>query len=397
MSFFDGAFGGVAAAGSSLLNTALGFVAQNHQNKVNAREAQKQRDFTAEQNQMSRDWQSHENDTNRNWQSSESARAREWERQMYEQYNSPSAMMRQYREAGLNPFLASGGNLGQGIGMNAPMSGSPAAGSPSSMGSGASAAVGYGNPAQIDFGSLAKVNAEVGSQRAKSVSDYIRAIVDMYKVGGRDAAKSVADKTLPYIKDTLGLDSYFDREMESRINNLDVDSANKQFALEMDKKWSDSERAQRIAESNQIISESVAKLQVMHRMTEAEIYKIATECVVNLANAYKLRKEGDKYVADAQTINAMREHLVSVAKSDAQLRSNTVVRDNAALVRDKDLLEWYGTSEAQQGSKERERITFEQNSSELLRAMDKVFGEYFKVGVIQSSSTSIGAHVGITN
>lgn len=57
-------------------------------------------------------YNSREAEYNRSFQSAEAEKARQWQEDFYNQYESPSAKMRQYEEAGLNPALMYGGATG---------------------------------------------------------------------------------------------------------------------------------------------------------------------------------------------------------------------------------------------------------------------------------------------
>lgn len=106
------------------------------QNAFNAAENQKNRDFNAEQAQIARDFNAQESQKTRDFNSDEARKQREWEKEMYDYqnaYNSPSAMLQRYKEAGLNPMLV--GLDGQGtasVGSGASASASPASSSPAS-------------------------------------------------------------------------------------------------------------------------------------------------------------------------------------------------------------------------------------------------------------------------
>lgn len=68
-------------------------------------------------------------DLNRQFQSREAEIARDWQEQQYNEYSSPEAMVRQYKEAGLNPALMYGANLQSSTGSTSAPSGSAASGS----------------------------------------------------------------------------------------------------------------------------------------------------------------------------------------------------------------------------------------------------------------------------
>lgn len=77
---------------------------------------------------------SHEAELNRQFQSQEAQIARDWQEEQYNMYSSPSAMVRQYEDAGLNPALMYGQNLQSSTGSSPAPTGSAASGSPISSG-----------------------------------------------------------------------------------------------------------------------------------------------------------------------------------------------------------------------------------------------------------------------
>lgn len=74
------------------------------------------------------DWNAAQAQENRNFQSAEAEKARQWQEDYYNQYESPQARIRQYEDAGLNPALLYGQNIGSGT---APSTSVPAGGSAS--------------------------------------------------------------------------------------------------------------------------------------------------------------------------------------------------------------------------------------------------------------------------
>lgn len=85
MGVFD-AIGDVLTLGYDIYKDTGLTGAEKEQNAFNAQEAQRNRDFQSAQAQVARDWQE----------------------EQYLKYNSPSARVRQYQEAGLNPALMYG-------------------------------------------------------------------------------------------------------------------------------------------------------------------------------------------------------------------------------------------------------------------------------------------------
>lgn len=60
------------------------------------------------------DWNAQQAQENRTFQSAEAEKARQWQEEYYNQYESPQARIRQYEEAGLNPALLYGSQIGTG-------------------------------------------------------------------------------------------------------------------------------------------------------------------------------------------------------------------------------------------------------------------------------------------
>lgn len=60
------------------------------------------------------EWNAQQAQENRTFQSAEAEKARQWQEDYYNQYESPQARIRQYEEAGLNPALLYGSQLGSG-------------------------------------------------------------------------------------------------------------------------------------------------------------------------------------------------------------------------------------------------------------------------------------------
>lgn len=60
------------------------------------------------------DWNASQAAENRSFQSAEAEKARQWQEDYYNQYESPQARIRQYEDAGLNPALLYGSQLGSG-------------------------------------------------------------------------------------------------------------------------------------------------------------------------------------------------------------------------------------------------------------------------------------------
>lgn len=109
---------------------------------------QKTMDFNAQQAEL-----------NRQFQSAEADEARQWQEDYYLKYESPQARIRQYEDAGLNPALLYGSNLG---------SGSPPS---TSVPSGSVASVGFPSDGTglLDFiGQMLSIKSQISLNKAKA-------------------------------------------------------------------------------------------------------------------------------------------------------------------------------------------------------------------------------------
>lgn len=127
-------------------------------------ENQKDRDFAWEQAERQMAFNSYESEEQRQFLSKEAELAYERQQEFYDTRQSPSAMVQQYKEAGLNPMSLAGGSISSSpLSLSAPSGASSASGSaPTSSGSAI--------PRALDLGdrmiSLAKAVEEIKLMRA---------------------------------------------------------------------------------------------------------------------------------------------------------------------------------------------------------------------------------------
>lgn len=178
----------------NVLGSALGFgtfganqINQNKQNRFNAEQAQLNRNFQAEQAQLARDWQE----------------------EFYNTYQSPSAMVRQYQDAGLNPALLAGG-----MNIDSP----PSTQTPSgSMASGT--APNYQSVADLVnmVGQMAMLKSEI--DKNKSIAEMNRASAFNYQRQGLAANASAHAATA---------DAIYKRSL-SKVTDAQFNVVNEQF------------------------------------------------------------------------------------------------------------------------------------------------------------------------
>lgn len=149
---------GLGSILSSVIGAGVGLAQQGMQNKFNAKEAQKNRDFqsaeaaltrdfNASEAQKARDFNSQESELARQYNTAEREAAQAWNLEQWErenEYNSPEAQMERFMAAGINPNAAmsmmSGGQAGNVVtsGQSSGAASGPAASAGSPSGSQAS-------------------------------------------------------------------------------------------------------------------------------------------------------------------------------------------------------------------------------------------------------------------
>lgn len=227
--------------------------------------------FNAEQAQIAREFNANEALLNRQFQSSEAEIARQWQEDMYNQYQSPEAMIRQYKAAGLNPALMYGSAAGGSI---------PTASSPSGSSASGSAAAGsmparatnimdsFLKLAQLDA-SISNINADTQSKLASTESTLI----------ANDYSRSSNPLNLQVLQNDLSLASkqlrdYDDKHLLNTLSaRLSSAQTDKIFA-EIDKTLVDTATArleqQNIKATKDKIIAEVYNLQVQRSLMELQ-------------------------------------------------------------------------------------------------------------------------------
>lgn len=280
------------ALGSSALS-ANSAAANSHMGRVYSRWALHQQEA---ENQRARDFQSRE-----------SAIARQWEEQMYNLYNSPSAMMRQYKEAGINPYLADG--LGSGMSSSAPMSGSGASGlSPGQP-------PGY-MPDFSPIGNLGAqlpqalgIMADVANQEAKTRQTNVQTFKDLYYGVSPQAAYKFADSVGLYDDRQNHPVSLLEQQMVGQIMKENQESAYLQVQSGFIENYEKPKADKLIASLDKqmaYLDEQINVAKSQKDLNEAYGRRVGSEIVRNMAAA-------GVDIANARTINGLRELVVNSA------------------------------------------------------------------------------------
>lgn len=313
---------------------------------------------------------------NRDWQMVENEKARKYSSQMWEKenvYNTPSAQMQRYSDAGLNPYLvngqgASAGNAG-------------AANQPSQQGAPNSVQVkpndfGFigraADNAISAYNSVRSVDANVANQSAETEKTIINNAHELYRLtGDKNRVNDYIDSQLKGSKGAA-----FDPDTSPLARSLKAD-INRQ---EMEADRADSERAMNDAKSSVVrllgYRQGLASIRNLDAMTEkyfGEVNKLSSDVNVNKANinyinkkAYAVGSEMAKNFAEAhyfgaqgKQINALTEYVVDKTRYDAKnswinalqnglsysqrmsdWRSNKLVRDYRESEEGQDRLLW---------------------------------------------------------
>ena len=232
-------------------------------------------------------------------------------------YNTPAAQSQRLREAGLNPYVYShGSDIGTGT-SNSPAS-SPSSSSPAQAHAGSSLGA---VPVQSRVGDLILQGSALKNDRMRAFAQLVEAYPRILQ--SVDGDEKEANRIMTNLAGISGFKGgKFMDKFNAEVNKEEALADSARVQADLANKYGDKQASNMIAQSEALINESFARVRKMasdSKVNEANIEKIASEIVVNVANAWKLKKEGEKFVADAATINALRKYLVSQARSKANM------------------------------------------------------------------------------
>lgn len=148
--------------GSSALGALGAWFGQQSQYKYNKRLQDDAQAFNSAEAAKNRDWQTLMNRENNQFNAAQAELARQFQEDFYLKYQSPAAMMSQYKDAGLNPVLAAGHAT------NTPPSVSSASAGSSPGGAAASSGMNGVGPMDLigSIASIMKLKAEINNINA---------------------------------------------------------------------------------------------------------------------------------------------------------------------------------------------------------------------------------------
>lgn len=295
----------------------------------------------------------------RKWQSEENEKARQWQEKQWKyqfdttnQYNTPSAQMQRYKEAGLNPYMHINGQVGSGTSSGTSV-GSP--GMASTPGHSVMQAPQYGagfTQGLQGYLQASSVDANVANQSAQTDRTKAETARIIAEVGGYKQARG-------YLRSQLGVNgevSTAERLAEGEIASYEYKNEMQKIQNSIAQKYGDRQAYAILSNTEQQYINMVAEVGKMAsdvKVNDANIEKIhaesrelASRFVRNIAEAYKLRKEGDHYVADTETINAIRSSVTAMYRSNASVAEMNATERKSHFVANKAARDWLGTDDA---------------------------------------------------
>lgn len=229
---------------------------------------------------------------------------REWQEEMYKKYSSPEALMRQYREAGVNPYLVgSAGNL-QGSFNPTPPSAMPDI---KDFGSAGAQGLQAGASAQM-------VNSQVGNQQAETFMKLVQGLSQAVKDFGADGAREFMSVVRPQFQ-SLGMSNYNVDQMACiTIANGLAQRDILRVTADWEKEHGAEKRSSDLMLVQQETSKVVGELGLMSSaadLNRQQIKESMSNIARNFASIYNLKAQGDYFIASAETANKIRSLLVS--------------------------------------------------------------------------------------
>lgn len=299
-------------------------------------------------------------------------------------HNSPSAQMQRYREAGLNPYLIMQHEGNIGAAASAPASGGSAAPAPSVQQANLQP---FQLPEMSGIANMLMASSESKKNDAVALNSTVEFIDKVGHTLGWAQARSLG-------RELLGvngiMNSQNERLVESVIRNNELSSERQNIENNISKIYGPQKAANDVALQEQkfnVMAGELGMLASNSKLNDAKIEELASEYVRNLAESFKLKKEGDKYVIEA-----------SYYKQLTDLTYNSVQRLSASnklsgLYVGSPLYKYAGTIGHNKSLVDAASVTDEQISSQLIRAFDKVFGQYFSIVSVNSNSQHNGFNI----
>lgn len=297
-------------------------------------------------NQMQNNANSNLNRENQLFQSGMLHEQQNWSEKMWNkenEYNTPLSQRQRLQEAGFNPWISGSGGSMSNVAQTPGSQGSTPA--PQSM------PMRYDNPFQNlgnTINDMVRTKAESANQLSQAAQNCVNTAVALYeKTGDWDAANHYLAVGLKGIGGAhFSEDSMYFQQLNLIIRGRELQNASQKLQNDFDvlRNQIQSKTGEAIADAtlfkiqqegkvlgeqiNNLVKDTLKKGQEIENLKESkrlitqEIKTSVAQMVSYYAEAYKLRKEGDKFVADTETINQIRQHVVADAKNQANISYN---------------------------------------------------------------------------
>lgn len=254
---------------------------------------------------------------NRDWQTVENQKQRDFIQEMFDEqneYNTPSAQMARYREAGLNPYLSQG-QIGSGSSTSVPSA-------PSGVGSPNLPSL--SNPMAAAAGILGDTSISLAQQKLAHTNEQmakVELLGRVRKVLGEEAYQQMKDKILPGLVTSPSEMTQDWRKEESEIALSQSQGEIARQKASLDKMLNDNGLGWRILteyDNNAMkIHSEIGKMASDAKVNDAQVKSLTENLKLIVPQAKKLLADAAKAGADAQTINALRKYVVDQAKYTA--------------------------------------------------------------------------------
>lgn len=338
------------ALAPSVVNGVSNLIGNSSTNSANARQNELNRQWQSQENELSRQFTREQDQASRYFTAQQNELSRDWQEKMWNlqnQYNTPSAMMQRYKDAGMNPFLSQMAQLGQGAGSagtpassaTAPMSGSaPMSGAPSSI---PMVAPRFDLSLQ-DMGIASNIaNQHANTQQQKwETYQYIREHV------GRDAAKRFIDGNPDMFQSSdpdndPWMKSYKRAEMRENLQNSILEIQDWLLS-----RYGDQEHQKALQEADARIEDIISKM----NDRDANIALMTEQMATEVARQFQLYASGRESNAKALTENQIRKWMINKLVYETGLASFAFQRDKAVFDSEEELRSWLQSDDGKQAA-----------------------------------------------
>lgn len=342
--------------------------------------------------QKQMDWQTAENQKNRDFQQTM------WNLQ--NEYNTPANQRKLLQEGNFNPFVQefNGGNSSAG-----------SVGTPSMVGAPNMPHIQPINPlglsdALMQALSVAnqkeQVDSSVDLNKANIIKVLAQTAFESYDKLGYKGYRDLMYKLSPILsslsfegsRSDIMFNEYLKNNLSARYNQ-DMDSLNKEVEYNLGKKYGEQRIQANLQKLQYDISEIVGRLATMNVQNESLIKQTAADLVVKGAHAFMLKQEGNKFAADAETANQLRQYLVKNLKHSAAIREIDEYFAQSKRDSQSDLIGFATSKEGREAIRESYRIPLIRNADALWTTVDRALSDYIKINS-SGSAGSYGANVG---